>query len=240
MSTSNAYNRDCLQAMREYPDHYFDLAICDPPYFPGVDKLGYFGDKQSSIGVKRGNYNIPQWDKQIPDQKWLDEVVRVSKNQIIWGINYFTFHHCVGRIVWDKCNDGAPFSQCEIASCSMHDSVRIFRFLWNGMNQGEGLNNPTKMQGNKSLNETRIHPTQKPVALYSWLLKNYAKPGDKILDTHLGSGSSRIAAWKMGFDFTGYELDPDYFEAQEKRFKEMQGVVFDSKGQVVGVQERLF
>lgn len=211
---------DCMIGMKEFPDKFFELAIVDPPYFEDVAKLGYFGECNSSIGVKRGDYDIPNWDGMIPDERYLNELLRVSRNQIIWGINYFKFYHAAGAIVWDKCNDHSTFSDCEIASCSFHDSVKIFRFLWDGMRQGEGLSQPTKKRGNAKLNEKRIHPTQKPIALYQWLLKNYAKPGDKILDTHLGSGSSRIAAYKMGFDFWGYELDFKCWMDQEKRFKE--------------------
>lgn len=191
--------------MKGYPDKYFDLVIDDPPYFKGVGKLGYFGEKNSSINVKRGDYNIPVWDQMIPDETYLNEIVRISKNQIIWGI---------------KVNGNSSFSDCEIASCTLHDSVRLFRYMWNGMNQAAGLNEPTKSQGNKRLNEKRIHPTQKPINLYKWLLNQYAKPGVKILDAHLGSGSSRIAAYDMGFDFTGYEIDVDHYAAQEKRFKQ--------------------
>jgi site-specific DNA-methyltransferase (adenine-specific) len=205
--------------MKEFPDKHFDLAICDPPYMVGFSKMGYFGSKNSSKGVPRGKFAIPEWDNQIPGESWLNELVRVSKHQIIWGINYFKFYHTPGRIVWDKCNDKAPISNCEIASCSLHESTRIVRYMWNGMNQGD-TSEPTKMQGNKSLNEKRIHPTQKPLYLYRWILQKYAKEGDNILDTHLGSQSSRIAAFDMGFDFTGYELDKDYFEAGCKRFNQ--------------------
>lgn len=216
---SEAYNQDCLIGMSQCPDNFFSLAICDPPYFKGVGKLGYFGQNQSSIGVPRGNYNIPSWDNMIPNENWLKEVCRVSKHQIIWGINYFKFFHAAGRIVWDKVNGDSSFSDCEIASCSMHDSVRLFRYMWDGMQQAKSLSEPHVVQGNKKLNETRIHPTQKPVALYKWLLSKYASVGDKILDTHLGSGGSRIAAYQMGFDFVGYEVDKSYFDAQERRFK---------------------
>lgn len=220
MPISEVHNEDCMIGMARYPDKFFDLAIVDPPYFKGVGKLGYFGEKQSSIGVKRGEYAIPQWDKQIPAERYLEELLRVSKEQIIWGINYFKFYHTAGRIVWDKVNGDSPFSSCEIASCSLHESVRLFRYMWNGMNQAAGLSEPTKMQGNKSLNEKRIHPTQKPINLYKWLLSNYARSGNKILDTHMGSQSSRIAAYHMGFDYVGFEIDKEYFEAGNKRFKE--------------------
>lgn len=216
---SIAENRDCMEAMREFPDKFFDLAVVDPPYFKGVGKLGYMGEKNSSIGVKRGEYDIPNWDENIPDENYFNELLRVSKHQIIWGINYYRFYHTAGAIVWDKCNDHSSFSDCEIASCSLHDSVRIFRFLWDGMRQGAGLSAPTRKRGNAKLNEKRIHPTQKPIALYQWILKEYAKPANKILDTHLGSASHRVAAYKMGFDFWGYEIDQKTFADAERRFK---------------------
>lgn len=148
------------------------------------------------------------------------EIQRVSKYWIVWGCNYFDFHFPPGRIVWDKVNQSSDFSDCEIAATNCHDSVRLFRFMWNGMMQGKSAAEGQIMQGNKKLNEVRIHPTQKPVALYEWIYSRYAKPKDKILDTHLGSGSSRIAAYDAGLDFVGCEITPDYFKAQEERFKE--------------------
>jgi site-specific DNA-methyltransferase (adenine-specific) len=148
----------------------------------------------------------------MPEAEYFDELFRVSKNQIIWGGNYFSDFLPPSKsfVCWDKrVNDKMQndFSDCEYAWCS-RGVARMFRFVWNGM-----------IQGNMKDKEDRFHPTQKPVALYRWLLTNYAKEGDKILDTHLGSGSSRIAAHQLGFDFTGYEIDKDYFELQEKRFK---------------------
>ena len=137
----------------------------------------------------------------------------------MWGCNYFNTVFPHGRIVWDKCNDKSSFSDAEIAATNLFDSVRIFRFMWNGMFQG-APENGTKMQGNKALNENRIHPTQKPVALYRWIYSKYTKPGDKILDTHLGSGSSRIAAYDAGLEFLGLEIDRDYFQKQEQRFSD--------------------
>ena len=136
-------------------------------------------------------------------------------------MNYYPYGiFSSGRIVWNKVNGKSSFSDCEIAFCSMIDTVRMFTYMWNGMCQGKSLKEGHLQQGDKRKNEKRIHPTQKPVALYAWLLQNYANPGDKILDTHLGSGSSRIAAYKMGFDFYGTEIDKEYFDAQEKRFRE--------------------
>jgi site-specific DNA-methyltransferase (adenine-specific) len=148
-------------------------------------------------------------DSQIPAKEYFEELKRVSVNQIIFGGNYFIDHlhntSCI--IVWDKDNSG-NFADCELAWTSFKTATRIFRFRWNGMLQQDMKNK-----------EVRIHPTQKPRQLYQWLLKNYAKPGDKILDTHLGSGSSAIAAYEMGFDFTGYEIDADYFQAASERLE---------------------
>ena len=160
----------------------------------------------------------PKWD--IPDAEFFTELDRVSRHYIVWGCNYFDFVFSHGRIVWDKCNGESSFSDCEIAATNCFESVRLFRYMWSGMFQGKSISEGTVQQGNKALNEKRIHPTQKPVALYTWILQKYAKPGDKILDTHLGSGSSRIAAYDLGFDFVGCEIDPHYFQAQEKRFAE--------------------
>lgn len=210
---------DCMEYMRQFPDNFFDLACVDPPYFKGLGKMGYFGKKQSSLKVKRGEYSIPAWDSNIPTVEYRDELIRVSKQQIIFGINYYDWTHCPGRIVWDKVNGGGPFSDAEIASCSIHDSVRMYRFMWNGMNQGS-KSDGVKMEGNKKLNEPRLHPTQKPIQLYRWIFKTYAKPGFKILDTHLGSGSSRIAAHDMKCDFWSCEIDPEHVAKAEKRFRQ--------------------
>lgn len=216
---NQAFNLDCLPEMRKYPDKYFDLSIVDPPYFSGPEKRGYYGCSNSKIGVERVDYPISEtWT--VPDATYFRELERVSKCYIVWGCNYFEYIFCHGRIVWDKCNGKSSFSDCEIAATNCHDSVRLFRYMWNGMCQGKSILEGHIMQGNKKKNEVRIHPTQKPVDLYRWILMNYAKPGDRILDTHLGSGSSRIAAYDLGFDFTGYELDEETFKRQENRFHE--------------------
>lgn len=176
---------DCMDYLPKFPDKYFDLAITDPPYFSGPERRNYYGRRISPIGVKR--YYKPSDEWNVPDEKYFKELFRVSKNQIIWGCNYFDYHFPPGRIIWDKCNQGSDFSDCEIAACSLHDSVRLFRYMWNGMFQGKSISEGWIQQGNKSLNEKRIHPTQKPIALYDWLLSKYAKPGDKILDLLLAA-----------------------------------------------------
>lgn len=217
MNLTGFYNMDCMEGMKQIPNKYFDLAIVDPPYFSGPEKRGYYGRKISPIGVKR-HYKISEnWS--IPDKEYFKELDRVSKNQIIWGCNYFDYRFSPGRIIWDKVNGNSSFSDAEIAYCSLHDSVRMFRFMWNGMLQGKSVSEGTIQQGDKRKNETRIHPTQKPVALYKWLLKNYAKPGDKILDTHVGSASSLIACYDMGFEYLAFEIDEDYYRMATERIE---------------------
>ena len=151
---------------------------------------------------------------------FFNELIRVSKNYIVFGCNYFDYVFAHGRIVWDKCNGNSTFSDCEIAATNCHDSVRLFRYMWNGMMQGKSIQEGHIAQGNKALNEPRIHVTQKPTNLYRWIFGKYAKPGFKILDTHLGSGTSRRAAYDFGLDFVGYEINEEYFELQEKAFVE--------------------
>jgi site-specific DNA-methyltransferase (adenine-specific) len=199
-----------MKLMATLPEKSIDLAIVDPPYFNGPNKLGYDGKGYSSTGVKRLEYKkISKWD--IPKQKYYNELCRVSNNQIIWGINYFAFTGIgSGRIIWDKQkNRNCTFSDGEIAYCSVINSVRFFRFRWDGMIQGDMKNR-----------EYRIHPTQKPVVLYKWILSKYAEPGMKILDTHLGSGSIAVACNEMGYSLTACEIDKDYFNAACKRIEE--------------------
>lgn len=213
---NEAYNVDCMEYMRALPDKAFDLAVADPPYFSGPERRGYYGCKVSKIGVHRDYPISPKWD--VPDEVFFEELKRVARRFVVWGCNYYAYAFPPGRIVWDKCNQGSSFSDCEIAATNCHDSVRLIRYMWNGMMQGKSIAEGGIMQGDKSKNERRIHPTQKPIALYDWTFSRYAKPGDKILDTHLGSGRSRIAAYDAGLDFVGCEIERHYFEAQEERF----------------------
>lgn len=215
---NHCYNMDCLPAMELFPDNYFDLAVVDPPYFSGPERRGFYGSKVSKIGVHRDYHVSPAWSK--PEPEYFRELLRVCRRYIVWGCNYFDYQFATGRIVWDKCNGNSSFSDCEIAATNLFSSVRMFRYMWSGMMQGKSITEGDTMQGNKSLNEKRIHPTQKPVALYDWIFKNYAEPGQKILDTHLGSGSSRIAAYEAGLGFIGFEIDPFYFQLEEERFSE--------------------
>ena len=207
---SEVYNMDCIAGMKRYPDKYFDLAVCDPPYGIGMDnsnKRTKPSRPNSYTQYPDFRYHKTDWDKNRPTQEYFDELFRVSKKQIVWGANYFCEYlpSGYGWIFWNKLNGlDNCFSDGEFAYCSKGVQSRYFECsTFDGLNGGKD----------------RIHPTEKPIKLYDWILLNYAKEGDKILDTHLGSGSSRIAAYRNGFDFIGFELDKDYYEAQEKRFK---------------------
>ncbi len=200
------YNQDCLEAMKEMKDNQFDLAIVDPPY-GGNDAIGLKDNKtQGKQATKRTNYNV--FENIAPTPEYFNELKRVSKNQIIWGVNFYNNYDLTGgRLCWDK--KGTAFGRAELAYLSMTKSVNICEIIWNGMLQHDMKNK-----------EIRIHPTQKPVKLYEWLLMNYAKEGDTILDTHLGSGSIAIACHNLGFELTGYEIDKEYFEAAKKRIEQ--------------------
>lgn len=191
---TRAYNIDCMEAMREMEDNQFSISIVDPPYGINAGKM--------TMGSGRHKFTKDKsWDESIPSGDYFRELFRISENQIIWGGNYFTsfLRPTKHWLVWDKLNPNLSFAEGELAWQSVGTGLRIYKYY--------------------SATQDKIHPTQKPIDLYRWTLKNYAKEGDTILDTHLGSGSSRIAAHDMGFDFTGYEIDKDYFDAQELRFK---------------------
>lgn len=230
MSTINFYNCDNMEFMKGIPDKFYDLAIVDPPYGINVGKMSYTQEDNRPVKQKNGTilrvkklkYKHGNWDSAPPNKEYFDELFRVSKHQIIWGIKYYNLNGIgEGLITWDKCvPDGVSFNKYEHAYCSLIDTNIEFTYMWAGMFQGKSILEPTKQQGNKKLNEIRIHPTQKPVQLYKWLLKNYAKKGDKILDTHGGSMSIAIACDSMGFDLDICELDPDYFNAGVKRFND--------------------
>ena len=196
-----------MELMARYPDKHFDLAIVDPPYGIGEDG----GDKQRNFRSKKcpkgtnKHYTKKNWDNSKPNADYFIELKRVSKNQIIWGGNYFVDYldSSMGWIFWDKKNGESDFSDGELAYTSFNKGLRKFEWLWAGFQ--------------KQRPETRIHPTQKPVALYKWILDKYAKQGDKILDTHLGSGSIAIACHDYGFDLTACELDKEYFDKAMER-----------------------
>ncbi|MHC8418130.1 DNA methyltransferase [Bacteroides hominis] len=207
---NEVYNIDCMKYIVDVPDFFFDLAVIDPPYGIGED-----GAKNASRNhVARATNYKPYYgkDKEAPPADFFNELQRVSKNQIIWGANHFISHLPFTAdspcwLVWDKDNGNSHFADCELAWTSFHSAVRKFRYKWNGM-----------LQENMKHKERRIHPNQKPVALYMWLFEKYAQKGYKILDTHVGSGSSRVAAYKSGLDFWGCEIDEYYFRLQQERF----------------------
>ena len=219
MLETGFYNMDCMDGIKEFPDGYFDLAIVDPPYGIGVQSMQYTktGKQHSSrwaAAESRDYRRTDEWDIK-PTAGYFKELRRVSKHQIIWGGNYFTdvLPPSKSFIVWDKrCDDAMrnDFADCEYAWLSEGMGVaRVFRYLWNGMLQGDMRNK-----------EERFHPTQKPVALYKWILSNYANAGDLILDTHVGSASSLIACEDMGFKYVGFEIDKEYYQKASARLEE--------------------
>ena len=199
-----------MDIMKTYPDNYFDLAIVDPPY-----GIGFHCEKPSMVlnkHIKWGNkklkgYTKKDWDKNAPKKEYFIELLRISKNQIIWGGNYFDLKPSGGWIVWDKIRPADfSLSQAELAWVSSSGRIAIYKYLWNGFQ--------------KQIPENRFHPTQKPIKLYEWIYKNYAKPEFKIIDTHLGSGSNAIAANRFNIaEFVGIEIDSEYFEKSIKRFE---------------------
>jgi len=208
MNIDKIHNQDCLEAMKLMQDNEFDLAIVVPPY-GGNDAIGLKKNKSNTKqATKRKDYKL--FKNLAPSIEYFKELQRVSKEQIIWGVNFYNnYNFSGGRLCWDK--KGTAFGRAELAYLSMTKSVNICEIVWNGMLQHDMKNK-----------EQRIHPTQKPVKLYEWLLMNYANEGDKILDTHLGSGSIAIACHNLGYDLTGYELDKEYYDNAIKRIKNHQ------------------
>lgn len=204
---SNIYNLDCLPEMRNMPDNCFNLAIVDPPYGIGFSdyERGSSGIKIKERFTKTGK---KQWDSNTPTKEYFDQLFRVSKNQIIWGSNYFNLPPTQCFIFWYKQNPVPNFADGELAWTSFKRPAMCFNYRYYGNLEGE-TNNTTEKK----------HPTQKPVSLYKWILKNYAKPGDKILDTHGGSMSSVIACLDGGFNIDCYEIDKEYFEAAKVRIE---------------------
>jgi site-specific DNA-methyltransferase (adenine-specific) len=215
------HNVDCLPFMKQFEDNHFDLAIVDPPYGIGEssnnnksrsNKTNFGAKNTRNTVVKSKDYGSKKWDDKAPNKEYFTELKRVSKNQIIFGANHFIENIPEANsscwIVWDKVNGENDFADCELAYCSFKTAVRKISLRWHGMLQHDMKNK-----------EIRIHPTQKPVKLYEWLLMNYAEEGDKILDTHLGSGSSAVACDALGFDLTACELDKEYFDAASKRIE---------------------
>ena len=205
------YNIDCMEGMKQYPDGYFDLAVVDPIY-GDIPQGGYMNGTGGGL-VKQKNYHMAIWQQEKTGPEYFKELFRVSKNQIIWGGNYFV--EAIGRdspcwVVWDKDHpEGVNYADCELAWTSFNRAARLFKYRWNGF-----------IQQNMKNREVRIHPTQKPTDLYRWIFRNFAKAGDKVLDTHVGSGTIRRAAYDYGIEFVGYEIDKTYFDLQEKAFHE--------------------
>lgn len=202
-------NIDCMELMSRYPDKHFDLAVVDVPY--GIGESSNDNASRSCLAQSK-NYGKKDWDKQPPAEAYFKELMRVSKNQIVFGANHFISRIPFDSscwIVWDKDNGDNDFADCELAWTSFKTAVRKVKYKWHGM-----------LQQNMKDKEIRIHPTQKPVKLYQWILETYAKPTDKILDTHLGSGSIAIACHYGGFDLTASEIDTEYFQATMKRIQQ--------------------
>ena len=232
MPISEVYNIDCLEYMATCKDKQFDLGLIDPPYGINVANLAYT-QKQNRVVTDRRNgkiqrntvkklgYKHGDWDKETPSAEYFTELFRITKHQIIFGIEYFDLRTIGnGRIKWNKLvPEGVWFKKYEMAYFSLIDYIYEFDLLWAGMQQAKSFLEPTVHQANKQLNEKRIHPCHKPIMMYKHLITKFAKPGDTIFDSHLGSGSSRIACYEGGFDFWGCELDKEYFDASVKRFE---------------------
>jgi len=202
-------NEDNMELMARYPDKYFDLAIVDPPYGINIQKMNYTQSTKGGIAKRNDYSNITDWDSNVPNKEYFNELFRISKNQIIWGGNYFELPLTKSWIVWDKKTEekySNDFADCEMAWSSFDKPAKVVRYLWSGM-----------LQPNMKDKQKRIHPTEKPYQLYKWILDKYAKQGDKILDTHLGSGSIAIACHDYGFDLVACELDKEYYDKAMER-----------------------
>lgn len=229
MPKSESHLIDCIEYMKSIEDNYFELALADPEYGIGTGKMAYLKSKRpvkqrntnSKLFTPKTIYDSYEWDNKPPSEEYFTQLKRVSQNQIIWGANYFK-ELTGGMLIWDKLNGDTSFSDGEIAYSSFNNKTEIFYFMWSGMIQGVYCGNNIRkaliQQGNKSLNEKRIHPTQKPVTIYKYLLYKYAKIGDKIFDPNMGSQSSRIASFEMGFDYYGCENNKKYYTEGNNRF----------------------
>ena len=225
---NQAFNCDCLGFMKELPDKCIDLVLTDPQY--GINAAGKHKSRNRKIKHAKGytstpieyKYKVKDWDKEKITKKYIDEIFRISKNQIIFGVNYFSdlYNFSSGRIVWDKVNGGSSYSDCEIAYCSFHDSTRLVRYMWNGMLQGKSISEPDIQNGNKSKNEKRVHPTQKPAKLFDWILKKYTTGTEIILDPFIGSFTTAISCSHFNLSWIGCEKDPDYFKTGYDRYNQ--------------------
>ena len=221
----NLHLGDCMDLMRGRPDGFYDLAVVDPPYGIGASSMNMGSGKSKRCSkIKNRKWSAKEWDNATPEDEYFSELFRVSKSQIIWGGNYFNLGPCKNYVIWDKeIAEALSFASCEMAWTSFDMAPKMFRHSAYLDKSG------------------KIHPTQKPVALYKWLLSNYAKPGDRILDTHGGSGSSMIACYDLGFDMDWIELDPDYFKSAKERFErhKAQGQLFHI-AETLPEQQKLF
>ena len=209
---STVYLMDCIEGMKQFPDKFFDLAVVDPPYGLDLPNMNMgAGKSKKASKIQNRKWKPKDWDKETPTEEYFAELFRVSKNQIIWGGNYFHLPPCKNYIIWDKkIPEGLSFADCELAWTSFDKAPKMFRY-------SAYLDKASK-----------FHPTQKPIKLYEWIYQHYTKEGNLILDTHLGSQSSRIAANNARLDFVGFEIDREYFDTGNKRFENVvsQGVLF--------------
>lgn len=204
------HNMDCMDGMKEFPDKYFDLAVVDVPY--GIGESGVKNHERGKLAKPKDYKPFTGDDAEAPPVEYFQELFRISKNQVIWGANHFISRipydsHC--WLVWDKNNGDTDFADCELAWTSFHTAVRKFKYTWNGMLQEDMKNK-----------EFRIHPTQKPVALYAWIYQMYTKRGMKLIDTHVGSASSLIAAHDAGLQYVGFEVNEHYYKLSNERLKD--------------------
>lgn len=233
---SEAHLINCMKFMEPLPDNTFSIGIPDPPYGLGETLKRVKGRENLAKSPVAHEFS---WDSAPPPDSYFSELKRVTVNQIIWGANYFPAicgspfkaprrmaygefmeKNPKGWIIWDKVKTG-DFSDCELAWTSFDVPTQIFYFMWNGMCQGVSYKDGKTMQGNKKLNERRIHPTQKPLPLYQWELETFTKPGDSLYDSHMGSQNSRIAAYKLGLDYYGNEISPQHYTDGCKRFQQL-------------------
>jgi len=209
----NFHEIDNLKFMEKVPDKFYSWAIVDPEWGIDITNQSMGSNSKNSLANNK-KYNKKNWDKKPPPKKYFDELFRISENQIIWGVDYFDLPNIGnGRIKWNKLKPkGISFNNFEIAYCSAIETEIEFKYLWNGMQQGISLMNPEKQQGNHKLKEKKIHPTHKPINLYLWIMINFLKKGDNIIDTNGGGMSIAIAADKLGYDLDVCENDPEYFK----------------------------
>jgi len=231
VSRSTVFKDDYRNVLSRFEDNYFDLALCDIPYGIDVANMAFLKEVKTTVKQKNGTrlngntnkkvHTFKDWDKETPPQEYFDELKRISKHQIIFGIEYVNWTGVgTGRIKWNKgVAEGMSFKKYELAYCSMIDYEMELPLLWAGMCQAKSLSEPMTQQGNKKLNEKRIHPCHKPIMLYDKLLLEFGFKGMKVIDTHLGSGSSRISSDRFGVsEFVGIEIDDEHFNDHQKRW----------------------